>query len=94
MLLPSAVVLWLQPRRVRTGSGLGCCAPLAALLPSASVQYDVRSGRGIRVPAIRGEMTIMIKLANADGGTHLVAVHDGLPSGVVAGRTQLRKLSV
>ena len=33
-------------------------------------------------PAMRGEMTITITLADADGGTNLVAVHDGLPSGV------------
>ncbi|MGY1704939.1 SRPBCC family protein [Geodermatophilus sp. SYSU D00697] len=30
-------------------------------------------------PALRGEMTITITLADADGGTDLVAVHDGLP---------------
>jgi uncharacterized protein YndB with AHSA1/START domain len=33
-------------------------------------------------PAMRGEMTISITLTDADGGTDLVAVHDGLPSGV------------
>jgi uncharacterized protein YndB with AHSA1/START domain len=33
-------------------------------------------------PALRGEMTISITLADADGGTDLVAVHDGLPDGV------------
>ena len=33
-------------------------------------------------PALRGEMTITITLADADGGTDLVAVHDGLPRGV------------
>jgi uncharacterized protein YndB with AHSA1/START domain len=34
-------------------------------------------------PALRGEMTITISLADADGGgTDLVAVHDGLPDGV------------
>ena len=33
-------------------------------------------------PALRGEMTIRITLADADGGTNLVAVHDGLPAGV------------
>jgi uncharacterized protein YndB with AHSA1/START domain len=33
-------------------------------------------------PALRGEMTITITLADADGGTNLVAVHDGLPRGV------------
>src|SRR6266704_387687 len=33
-------------------------------------------------PALRGEMTITITLVDADGGTDLLAVHDGLPSGV------------
>jgi uncharacterized protein YndB with AHSA1/START domain len=33
-------------------------------------------------PSLRGEMTITITLADADGGTELTAVHDGLPSGV------------
>jgi len=30
-------------------------------------------------PALRGEMTITITLADADGGTNLLAVHGGLP---------------
>ncbi|MQA62873.1 MAG: hypothetical protein GEU86_15590 [Actinophytocola sp.] len=33
-------------------------------------------------PDLRGEMTITMSLTDADGGTELVAVHDGLPSGV------------
>jgi uncharacterized protein YndB with AHSA1/START domain len=33
-------------------------------------------------PALRGEMTITITLTDADGGTDLVAVHEGLPRGV------------
>ena len=33
-------------------------------------------------PTLRGEMTITITLADGDGGTDLVGVHDGLPSGV------------
>jgi len=33
-------------------------------------------------PALRGEMTITITLADADGGTDLFAVHEGLPRGV------------
>jgi uncharacterized protein YndB with AHSA1/START domain len=33
-------------------------------------------------PTLRGEMTITITLADADGGTEIVAVHDGLPRGV------------
>lgn len=33
-------------------------------------------------PALQGEMTITITLAEADGGTDVLAVHDGLPPGV------------
>jgi uncharacterized protein YndB with AHSA1/START domain len=33
-------------------------------------------------PALRGEMTITITLAEADGGTEILAVHKGLPPGV------------
>jgi uncharacterized protein YndB with AHSA1/START domain len=33
-------------------------------------------------PALQGEMTITFTLADADGGTELEAVHDGLPEGV------------
>jgi len=33
-------------------------------------------------PAMRGEMTSTIALSDSDGGTELVAVHDGLPLGV------------
>ena len=33
-------------------------------------------------PALQGEMTITIRLRDADGDTELVAVHDGLPAGV------------
>ena len=33
-------------------------------------------------PALRGEMTITITLADSGGGTNLLAVHDGLPPGV------------
>jgi uncharacterized protein YndB with AHSA1/START domain len=33
-------------------------------------------------PALQGEMTTTISLQDADGGTNLVAVHDGLPPGV------------
>ncbi|HMJ51236.1 MAG TPA: SRPBCC family protein [Polyangiaceae bacterium] len=35
-------------------------------------------------PALQGEMTITIALADADGGTDLTAVHDRLPPGVPA----------
>ena len=34
--------------------------------------------------AVRGEMTITITLADADGGTELTAVHEGLPASVSA----------
>jgi len=33
-------------------------------------------------PAFRGEMVSTITLSDADGGTELVAVHEGLPDGV------------
>jgi uncharacterized protein YndB with AHSA1/START domain len=33
-------------------------------------------------PVMRGEMTITITLTDADGGTDVLAVHDGLPPGV------------
>jgi hypothetical protein len=36
---------------------------------------------GTTDPALR-EMTITISLTDADGGTDVVAVHDGLPSGL------------
>jgi uncharacterized protein YndB with AHSA1/START domain len=32
--------------------------------------------------ALRGSMTITITLADVDGGTNLLAVHDGLPPGI------------
>jgi uncharacterized protein YndB with AHSA1/START domain len=32
-------------------------------------------------PALRGEMTITITLADADGGTDVLGLHEGLPSG-------------
>ncbi|ATB29709.1 polyketide cyclase [Melittangium boletus DSM 14713] len=41
-------------------------------------------------PALRGEMTLTITLADADdGGTELLAVHEGLPSGVPAADNEL-----
>jgi uncharacterized protein YndB with AHSA1/START domain len=33
-------------------------------------------------PELRGEMTITISLADADGGTEILAVHNGLPGGL------------
>mgnify|MGYP003293184919 CR=1 FL=1 len=33
-------------------------------------------------PALRGEMTITITLADANGGTDVIAVHDNLPPGL------------
>jgi uncharacterized protein YndB with AHSA1/START domain len=40
-------------------------------------------------PALRGEMTITITLVDADGGTDLHAVHDGLPPGVSAADNEI-----
>jgi uncharacterized protein YndB with AHSA1/START domain len=50
-------------------------------------------------PAMRGEMTITFALAEADGGTDIAAVHEGLPPGVppadneVGWRSSLAKLA-
>ena len=50
-------------------------------------------------PALRGEMTITLTLADAGGGTDVLAVHDGLPPGVptadneVGWRSSLAKLA-
>jgi hypothetical protein len=50
-------------------------------------------------PALRGEMTITYTLADADGGTDVLAVHDGLPRGLspadneVGWRMSLAKLA-
>ncbi len=50
-------------------------------------------------PALRGEMTITISLAEADGGTDVFALHDGLPPGLSAAdneagwRSSLAKLA-
>jgi hypothetical protein len=35
-----------------------------------------------RDPVLRGKMTDTITLTDADGGTDILAVHDGLPPGV------------
>lgn len=40
-------------------------------------------------PALQGEMTMTVTLVDAGGGTDLVAVHDGLPSGVSAEDNEL-----
>jgi uncharacterized protein YndB with AHSA1/START domain len=40
-------------------------------------------------PALRGEMTITITLVDADGGTDLLAVYEGLPPGVSTADNEL-----
>jgi uncharacterized protein YndB with AHSA1/START domain len=40
-------------------------------------------------PTLQGEMTITITLLDADGGTDLHAVHDGLPRGLLAADNEL-----
>ncbi len=40
-------------------------------------------------PALRGEMTITITLADGDGGTEVLAVHDGLPRGLSAADNEI-----
>jgi len=40
-------------------------------------------------PALRGEMTITITLTDADSGTDVLAVHDGLPPGLSTAENEL-----
>jgi uncharacterized protein YndB with AHSA1/START domain len=40
-------------------------------------------------PALRGEMTITWTLSDVDGGTEVLAVHDGLPPGVPVADNEL-----
>lgn len=40
-------------------------------------------------PSLRGEMTITITLVDADGGTDLLGVHDGIPPGLSATDNEL-----
>ena len=40
-------------------------------------------------PALRGEMMIAYTLADADGGTDILAVHDGLPPGLPAAQNEV-----
>lgn len=40
-------------------------------------------------PAFAGEMTLTLALADADGGTELTAVHDGVPDGVATEDNEL-----
>jgi uncharacterized protein YndB with AHSA1/START domain len=40
-------------------------------------------------PALQGKMTITTTLVDVDGGTQLVAVHDGLPPGLSAADNEL-----
>ncbi len=40
-------------------------------------------------PALRGEMTITVTRSEADGGTDVLAVHDGLPPGLAPGDNEV-----
>jgi uncharacterized protein YndB with AHSA1/START domain len=40
-------------------------------------------------PALLGEMTITFELADADGGTEILAAHEGLPPGVPAADNEM-----
>jgi uncharacterized protein YndB with AHSA1/START domain len=40
-------------------------------------------------PALRGEMTSTISLSDAHGGTELLAIHDGLPTGLSAEQNEI-----
>ena len=51
-------------------------------------EFDAREGGSIRIsltytdPGLCGKMTVIITLVDADGGTDVLAVHEGLPGGV------------
>jgi uncharacterized protein YndB with AHSA1/START domain len=40
-------------------------------------------------PELRGEMTMTTTLREADGGTEVVVVHDGIPPGVAVGDNEI-----
>jgi uncharacterized protein YndB with AHSA1/START domain len=40
-------------------------------------------------PELRGEMTMTTTLSDADGGTDVTIVHEGIPSGVPAGDNEI-----
>ncbi len=40
-------------------------------------------------PALQGEMTVTIMLVDADGGTDVLALHDGLPPGLSSADNEL-----
>jgi len=48
-------------------------------------EFDAREGGSIRIsltytdPGLCGKMTVIITLVDADGGTDVLAVHEGLP---------------
>ena len=50
------------------------------LVPNERVSYVVEFETAD--PALRGKMSVTFALADADGGTEIAAVHDGLPPGV------------
>jgi uncharacterized protein YndB with AHSA1/START domain len=70
-----------------------------------TAQTDTHHGRFVRLvpdtevvqvlefetddPALQGEMTITYSLIDADGGTDVVGVHEGLPEGVVPADNEL-----
>ena len=46
------------------------------IAPVEAVEFETTD------PALRGEMTVTITIADAAGGTDVLAVHDGLPRGL------------
>lgn len=52
--------------------------------------FEPREGGGFTDDAaLRGEMTITIRLSDADGGTRVDAVHENLPPGLSAAGNEL-----
>jgi hypothetical protein len=63
-------------RRVNAPRAIVYRALLDARAVATVVEFETTD------PALRGEMTIKITLADANSGTDIFAVHDGLPPGL------------
>lgn len=54
-----------------------------ALIDPEAIEFETTDS------TLRGEMTITLSLTDVDGGTEILAIHDGLPSGLSAHDNEL-----
>ena len=80
LLDPGAVARWMVPTGKTTAHTDMYHGRFIKLVPDEEVVEVVEFETAD--PALQGEMTITISLAEADGGTEVLAVHDRLPSGL------------